>query len=306
MENRRAIILSVICFTVSIVLIMGYLSVKRSELTQGFGEEVTVIAADKFIPEYGIIRPEYLKEIKVFKKFRQPQTVSNAEDIVGKSAFISIYPGEQITLTKLVTHEGKPVLDKQLQKSTRAVTVPITPRNSVSKLIRPGNRVDVLIAANYEKEEQNIFEVKTLFQNVLVLATGKHIQNAVPTRVDKDVMTAITEKMTEAERKDVGGGLENLSTHRPADDYNTLTLQLMPEEAEKLIFFMNRYGDSKINFTLRNNTDQGLLGIPTTLLDDLLGPESDYGNSKRKPPPPAPPAAPKYFDLRGGDQIEVY
>ncbi len=150
MENRRAIILSGICFLISMLLITAYVHVKRAELTSDFQEEVTVVVAAKNIPEYGTIREDMLKEVMVFKKFRQPQTVSSIQDIVGKSTYVPIYEGEQVTLSKLVSQDGKPVLARQVAKSTRAVTIPISVRNAVAKLIRPGNRVDVLAAANYE------------------------------------------------------------------------------------------------------------------------------------------------------------
>lgn len=305
MENRRAIIISLICFFVSMLLITAYVRVKRAELTDGFEEEVTVVVATKAIPEYGTIREDMLKEITVFKKFRQPQTVTSIADIVGKSTYVPIYEGEQVTLSKLVTQDGKPVLARQVAKSSRAVTVPISVRNAVAKLIRPGNRVDILAAANYETGDNTmIYEVKTLVQNVLVLATGKNLQNEVPTRVNREVMTFLEEKMED--RKDFGGArTEILPNGRPADDYSSLTLQLSPEDAEKLVFIETKFGEGRIFFTLRNSADQEVASIPTTLLDEVLGPESDYGISQRKPPEPPPPRPPKFYDSVGGSAIGV-
>ncbi len=305
MENRRAIILSGICFLISMLLITAYVHVKRAELTSDFQEEVTVVVAAKNIPEYGTIREDMLKEVMVFKKFRQPQTVSSIQDIVGKSTYVPIYEGEQVTLSKLVSQDGKPVLARQVAKSTRAVTIPISVRNAVAKLIRPGNRVDVLAAANYETgENQMIYEVKTLIQNVLVLATGKNLQNEVPTRVNKDVMGFLESKLED--RKDFGGARTDiLPNGRPADDYSSITLQLSPEDAEKLVFIETKFGEGRIFFSLRNSADQEVAAIPTTLLDEVLGPESDYGISQRKPPEPPPPPPPKFYDSVGGNTIGV-
>jgi Flp pilus assembly protein CpaB len=305
MENRRAIVISLICFLVSMLLITAYVRVKRAELTSEFQEEVTVVVATRNIPEYGTIREDMLKEITVFKKFRQPQTVSSVSDIVGKSTYVPIYEGEQITLSKLVTQDGKPVLARQVAKSTRAVTIPVSVRNAVAKLIRPGNHVDILTAANYETGDNTmIYEVKTLVQNALVLATGKNLQNEVPTRVNKDVMGFLESKLED--RKDFGGARTDiLANGRPSDDYSSLTLQLTPEDAEKLVFIETKFGEGRIFFTLRNSADQEIAAIPTTLLDEVLGPESDYGISQRKPPEPPPPRPPKFYDSVGGSAIGV-
>lgn len=305
MENRRAIIISLICFLVSMLLITAYVRVKRAELTSEFGEEVTVVVAAKSIPEYGSIREDMLKEVTVFKKFREPQTVSSVSDIVGKSTYVPIYEGEQITLTKLVTQDGKPVLARQVAKNARAVTIPVSVRNAVAKLIRPGNRVDVLTAVNYETSDNTmIYEVKTLIQNALVLATGKNLQNEVPTRVNREVLSSLEGKLED--RKDFGGARTDvLANGRPADDYTSLTLQLSPEDSEKLVFVSNKFGEGRIFFTLRNSADQERGPIATTLLDEVLGPESDYGVSQRKPPEPPAPRPPKFYDSVGGAAIGV-
>jgi hypothetical protein len=42
-----------------------------------------------------------------------------------------------------------------------------------------------------------------------------------------------------------------------------------------------------------------------TLLDQVLGPDSDYGKSKRKPPPVVAPK-PKFYDSKGGQAVPVY
>jgi pilus assembly protein CpaB len=305
MENRRAIIISLICFFVSMLLITAYVRVKRAELTEGFEEEVTVVVATKNIPEYGTIREDMLAEATVFKKFRQPQTVTSIADIVGKSTYVPIYEGEQITLSKLVTQDGKPVLARQVAKTTRAVTIPVSVRNAVAKLIRPGNRVDIIAAANYETADNTmIYEVKTLIQNALVLATGKNLQNEVPTRVNREVMNFLEGKFED--RKDFGGARTDiLPNGRPADDYASLTLQLSPEDAEKIVFVETKFGEGRLFFTLRNGADQEMAAIPTTLLDEVLGPESDYGISQRKPPEPPPPRPPKFYDSVGGSAIGV-
>lgn len=313
MDNKRAIIIAGICFVVSMLLISGYVTVREKELTADFGDMVDVVIADgpyfdknDSIQEYGIITPDMLTTRKIFKKYKQPMTVTDPKDLIGKSTYVPIHHLEQIVLTKIIDQDGKPVLDRQLERKTRAVTLMISPHTGVGRLIRPGNRVDVLISPVYETNGSTIVEVKTLLQNVVVLATGKHIQNEVPTRVDRDLVGYIEEANAKVRRKDLmGGGAEALATSRPDDNYQHVTLQLPTEEAEKLLFLVQKFGDRSVYLTLRNSTDMEMAAVPTTLLDDLLGADSDYARSRRKPPEFVPPK-PKFEDLMGPDRIKRY
>ncbi len=307
MENKRAIIISLVCFTISMILITAYVKVRRYEMTNEFGDEVEVVVAAVGISEYGMIREDMLRVEKVFKNYRQPQTVVDPKEIIGKAAYVPIYAGEQVTLSKLVHADGKPVLDRQVEKRMRAVTLNISPWTGVGRLIRPGNHVDILVTPNYDVGGTNIFEVKTLLQNVLVLATGKNLQNSVPTRVNREVLNVLEEEVEARRRKDFSNaGTESLNTTRPDDNYSFLTLQLGPEDAEKILFLSHQYGDQRLYFALRNSSDQSAEKMETTLLDDVLGPDSDYGQSKRKPPPMPPARPPRFYDSVGGQAVPKY
>lgn len=307
MENRRAILISAICLLVAILLISAYVQVKRQSLTAEFGEEVQVVVAKQPIPEYGVIKEDMVEVVEVFKNYRQPQAAVSIADVVGKASYMPIYAGEQIVLTKLIARDGKPVLDRQLVKDARAITLPIAQRNGVGKLIRPGNRIDLLTSVNYEDPSSGeiVFEIKTVVQNTLVLATGKNIQNDVPANVKPELLELVGGKFADQKRKDFVGGMDRLISTRPTDDYNSITLQLSPEEAEKVMLISNKFGDGRLYFTLRNSADQQTYNVATVLLDDVLGPDSDYGRSKQKPPEPAEPTPPKFIDNVGGRDVPV-
>lgn len=306
MDNRRPMIIGITCFIVSLLLIWGYTTVKHKEMTSQFGDEVTVVVAAKAIDEYKIIQKSDLMTKTVFKNFRQPQTVSSVNEIIGKAAYVPIYEGEQVTMTKLVHSDGKPVLDRQVERKMRAVTIQVGPQTGVGKLIRPGNHVDILAIVSYDQSGQLQFESKTVFQNVLVLATGKTIQNSIPTRVDKETLTQMEATFEQQKRKDLyNTGLDPGLTSRPDDSYQTLTVQLSPEDAEKMIFLQHTIGDSKIFFTLRNGADTAIVKLDSTILDQVLGPDSDYGRSKIRPVPGNPPK-PKFFDSKGGQPVPIY
>ncbi len=303
MENKRPLIIAVGCFLTSLLLISAYVKLRRYQLTRDFGEEVSVVVAAQDIREFSHIKPEMLQVISVFKKFVQPQTVSRIRDIVGKAAYVPLYRGEQVTLTKLIQSDAAPVLDREISKNMRAVTLTISPFSGVGRLVRPGNYVDILGSPTYDSNGQTLLEVGTLVQNVLVLATGKNIENDVPSRVNRRVLTYLQETFESDKRKDYFGNIERLNSSRPDDNYTTLTVQVGPTDAERLLYMVRRYGDRSLYFSLRNRADNQPVSLSTALLDDVLGPNSDYGRSKRKPPPPPPPTRPRYFDIQGGQQV---
>lgn len=309
MDKKKALLIASLFFGISIFLINGYVDALRAELTKTFGQEVGVVVATELIPEYGIIRPEMLTVKPIFKNFVQSQTVTVAlgneeatskaiSEIAGKAAYVPIYPDEQVTLTKLVHQDGKPVLDKQVEKTMRAVTVAVSPANGVGRFIRPGNRIDILATVRYEANGNEQFEVKTVMQNVLVLATGKNLQNSVPTKVSRDVLSALEAKFEEQRRKDLFTTSVDSGTSRPDDNYTHMTLQLTPEDSDKLLLLQNTIGDAKLYYTLRNSADLTVANLETTILDQVLGPDSELGRSKIKPQP-LQPLKPRYMDMEG-------
>jgi Flp pilus assembly protein CpaB len=305
---NRTILLAVLALAIAIALVIGYTSMRQSEITRGFGEMVEVVVAKENILEYGLIRAEQLTTATINKKFVQPQTIppSLMAEVLGRSSYVNIYPGEQITLTKLIQQEGKPVLDKQLEKENRAVTIQISPHTGVGKLIRPGNRVDIMVAAKYEKDQpggagpRGYVEVKTVFQNVLVLATGKAVVHSVPTRVNRAVLSSLEAEFEAQRRKDLyQTGIDPSTTARPDDNYNTITVQLPLAEAEKLILIQNGFGDQALYLTLRNSAEETIVPLQTTLLEQVIGKESALGDSKVKLPA-LPKYEPRFYDYRGG------
>ena len=319
MNKKRAFLLSSIFLGISIALIMGYTDTLRNQLTKDFGAEIGVVVAKESISEYTIIRSDMLEVVPVFKNFVQTQTSTVAigdavaekkaiNEIAGKATYVPIYAGEQITFTKLVNQDGKPVLDRQVEKQMRAVTVSVNAASGVGRLIRPGNRVDVLFAVHYEKNGAEQYEVKTVFQNILVLATGKNMQNSIPTKVTRDVLSAIEAKFEEQKRKDLYTSNVDTGASRPDDNYSNMTLHLSPEQSEQLILLQNAkdIGEVKIFYTLRNTVDDKVVAnLETTILDQVLGPDSEVGRSKIKYPT-SPPLQPRYFDQMGEKKVPIY
>jgi pilus assembly protein CpaB len=106
-----------------------------------------------------------------------------------------------------------------LKSGKRALAVKGDKVIGLSGLIRPGNRVDVLVTLNDPRNKQEV--TKVVLENILVLATGPEIQKS-----DQD--------KTETSPVDV------------------FTLEVTPEEGEKLALAASQ---GRLQFALRNPID---------------------------------------------------
>jgi pilus assembly protein CpaB len=161
-------------------------------------------------------------------------------------------------------------------------------------LIRPGDRVDIVVAADIGRGVNQHREVQVLMQDVVVLATGVNVVNNIPRTVellpgqDKAAFNVLT------------GDTK----------FSTITVEATPKEAQDLIYIMST-SPGNIYLTLRNPNDrnvtkfanstvESVLGKPTALLDDSLRKPASAPAPLPVAPPPRP--APR---KRGGGFINL-
>jgi pilus assembly protein CpaB len=124
------------------------------------------------------------------------------KDYVGRIVRVPVAPGEPITDDKLIAPGKGGVLAAILPDGMRAFSTKITEDSAVGRLILPNDHVDVILTRRIRgKNGKEEHASDILFTNVRVLAIGQVIQ------------AADGKKSTEG---------------------NTATLQLSPEEAERL------------------------------------------------------------------------
>ncbi len=148
--------------------------------------------------------------------------------------------GEPILWAQL---EGRrtPTFSARLQSGQRAVTVPVDEISSLSGMVEPGDRIDIVVSARNDKRSFTF----TLLQSIPVLATGS--------RVDADA------------RDPDGQGRS----------YTTITLDTSPEDAKRVIAAREI---GRVTALLRAPGD--IAPVSTTITDSskLLGLPSGDGN----------------------------
>ncbi len=255
--NNRSFTISLVIALLAVLMVHSYVTSTEESYRKDFKEETTVVVAGKNIGELDPLDETNLTVQTMPKKFIQPGTSGRIGDFVGGLAIAPVSKGEQITRTKVTFLGVRTGLSRQISLGKRAVTVRVNDSRGVSRLIKPGDRVDVLAVIDYGKGNIDFIEVKTILQDVLVLATGKLIANTVP---------GIIEQASSDTRKNKTVNLTRYTT------FNSVTLEATPVNAQKLVLTESKLGG--VYLILRHNDDNGENIVKTTSVSDVLGPNS--------------------------------
>lgn len=242
---------------------------------------VNVVVARSDINSMIPIDDTRIEVIQKPAKFVEPGAVTQSDLIIGYVSAAPIKKGEQILMNKLLSPGSETGIAIQVAPSKRAVSVPVNEVTGISKLIRPGDRVDIVAAVDVGKGATLKREVATIMTDVPVLATGINVVNNLPRLVEPD-----------------GNSNERLTITNLTGDtkYNTITLELDPKQAQDMIYLLASNPGS-IFFSLRNPNDrQNLQRLPSSTAESVLGkPLVDLVPAApvaRPQPVAAPPSAP--------------
>jgi pilus assembly protein CpaB len=137
-------------------------------------EKVEVVVATTDILKDTIIDESMLTTEKVPKKFLQPGSVTNIDQIIGRFALTTIKNGQQILDANLIKYTES-YLAHEIPSGMRAITIAVTDITGVAGLIKPGNFIDILVTYQYGDKQTVDKRTKTIFQNVKVLAVDKNL-----------------------------------------------------------------------------------------------------------------------------------
>ncbi len=252
--NNRAFTISFAVAVIAVLMIYSYVSSTEESLRNQYGTEVSVVVATKDIKELDPLDESNVKVTAVPRKFKQEGAGSKIEDFAGGLALAPIKAGQQITRT-VVTYAGaRTGLSRQVSPGKRAVTIEVNDRTGVAKLIKPGDRVDLLANFDLGSGKKEKFEVRTILQDVLVLATGQYVTNTLPGILEVD-----------PSRPDVKTK-KNLAEYT---SYANLTLEVDPNEAQMVIFAEKNLGG--VYLVMRNTDDNAKEVMEQMTMCDLLG-----------------------------------
>lgn len=251
--NTRALTLALVIAGFAMMMVYTYIDDQRAAMIKQFGIQSSVIVAKVDIQELELIDDSKIEVITVPENFLSPGHFKSVKELENTIATVPIIKGEQITKPR-VTYPGiKTGLSRQVSVGKRAVAINITERDAVGRLIKPGDRVDVLAAIDISQgARKDLQKARTILQDVLVLSTGMSMTNSIP------IYGVETPKVIRT---------MNLNTY---SSYNTITLELDPYDVQKLSF-IQAYGNGTLSLSLRNNADKEPVRLKATQIYDVLG-----------------------------------
>jgi pilus assembly protein CpaB len=252
--NNRAFTISFIVAVLAVSMVYSYVTSTEEAYKMQYGTEVSVVVAKRDIKELDILDETNLTTKTMPGSFKQPGTAMDPKDFKGALAIAPIMKDEQITRSKVTSLGARTGLARQVAIGKRAVTVRINDESGVAKLLKPGDRVDVLAATDPTGTGNKLaIEMRTILQDVLVLATGKYVTNTLPGILEVDPF------------KDNQKTKLSLSEYR---QFPNITLEVDPFQAQSLVFAATQLPGG-VYMVLRNNDDNTKEELQMTRMDDL-------------------------------------
>ncbi len=148
-------------------------------------ETESVLVAKVEIPSRTLITEDMIESVEMPKSAVQADGFVNFEDVVGKYSRTTIFPMQQIHTEALIDDISEE-LSMKITGSNRAMTLSVSGSTGVSKLIKPGDRVDVIVFLPQITEQSRIVRpdiAKIMLQNIEVLAIDQTLYREEPSNV---------------------------------------------------------------------------------------------------------------------------
>jgi pilus assembly protein CpaB len=269
--NKNVVLMSTIMAFLAVFFMQSYVSTIEEDSQKRYGSKIQVLVALKNIGEMETLTEKIVTVKTIPSKLKEPTAITVVEDekrrpkgesevyitdfreISGMIAMVPIKQGEQITFNKISEPGIRTGLSPQVAPGKRAIAVPVNELSGVGKLLKPGDRVDLIVTFVPGQDRMRTF-AQTLFQDVVVLAVGRNVTNNVARVMEQE------------------GSSRKLRTRSliEYDGFNSITIEVDPRQAQALGLITASAG-AQITVALRNNDDTERAGISPLSLGELMG-----------------------------------
>ncbi len=269
--NNKAMTMALLIAVIAVFLVSSWVGDVEDRARKRYGTTVLVVKAKADIKETQTLNENLLTLDQVPKTFLDPSAVyfekSEIDDEVAKSvkslygsvSIVSIKKGEQIAYNKITEPGIRTGLSPQVAPGRRAISINVSNQSSVSKLIKPGDRVDLIAVLDMGGGKESKI-AKTILQDVVILSVGQNVTNNIPRKVEMD------------------GSKVNYRSLTEDTTYDTVTIEVEPEQAQ-IVALIAGNGENSVTMVLRNNDDTERKNFGSTMMTDILG--NDAGRVQR-------------------------
>ena len=175
--NRNALVASVSVAVIGFLLLSVYIRRFQREATGG--EPVKVLMLRQDVPVGEPLSAEMLAVREMPASYVEDRHVVSKDlhRVLGVKVSLDLRTNQTLLWTDLETKQrDNASLSARIPSGMRAMAIPGQQSNEFSGLLRPGNRVDVLLTKIKPGTEARFVTVP-LLQNLLVLAVGDNVRN---------------------------------------------------------------------------------------------------------------------------------
>ncbi|MDQ3948904.1 MAG: Flp pilus assembly protein CpaB [Gemmatimonadota bacterium] len=220
MADRRPTFRTILFFAVFVGLVAVLGAFKALQMT-GLGAGMRtqrIVVATREIPEGAVIDRVAVSTAEWPRATLPAGAFSSVDSVVGRITRVAVFSGDPIVPARLAPAGSGPGLEVKITAGKRAMSVRINDVAGISGLIQPNSRVDVLVTLRTDALSQRQV-AKVFMENMRVLSVGRQM-----------------------ERDGEGEPI----------DATTATLEVTPDEAERLAVAMNQ---GSIQLVLRGYGD---------------------------------------------------
>lgn len=201
LKGKTPLLIALILAILAGALAWYQIKMYKEEVTRGWQLQDVIVASSNLQPG-NFLSNDSVSVDKMPRKFIYESVLvpADMEVALGREVVVPIKRGEPIHWYQLQGIRSLERLSKAVRKRGRAISMDVTERSSVGQWVRPNDHVDVL--GTFRDPNSNQMVAVTLLQNVIVLATGQ---------------------------------TTSASQTRRAQQYGTVTLLVLPEEAEIMV-----------------------------------------------------------------------
>lgn len=165
-----------------------------------------VVVATRPLEKGDVVAPEVmaLRSVPVDYVPSAAVTAEGFESLAGQMLLQPMRPGEILT-AHAVTRGDELTFSSRLKPGIRALTISVDEINSISGMLQPGDRIDLLLTArppvSGSSGEARQEATVPLLQNLLVMATGRQVRPGEDPQGGERQFSAVTVEVTPAQAK---------------------------------------------------------------------------------------------------------
>lgn len=254
--NSKTLIISLVLTGFAILLVVTYINQREAAIASDLGVPVEILVANRDIPENTPLEESYVSVMTMPKKFvkQSPNFLASPKDVIGTVAAIPISKDEVISTNKLLFMGDKTGLAPLVSKGKRAIAIRASSLTSVSNLIKPGDRIDIIAAQSTTENNEVVKKVKTILQDVFVLSIGNSIYTQVPYFEQEEGDRSLAPCAQKTQRVTPEG-------------FADFTIEVTPKQAQSIV----AVSDSDLYYSLRNQDDRTNEVLTSTTRKQVFG-----------------------------------